>query len=174
MIEALSLIEPWATLIVVAGKNPENRKWSTKKRGWFLIHTSQQMPQDEYDGAVEFARAAGYQGPLPAPAEIRKGVIMGAAKITGCMSYADQKRAGHDMRWSMQGQYGFFLSDVIALPPVPARGMPSFWKVPRQVREGILAECGRLGQGLPGDLAALLLSNDEPEPPKKQIGLFDE
>lgn len=173
MIKALTLIEPWATLIVKAGKNPENRRWPTRERGWFLLHTAQQMTEDDHAGAVTFARAAGYEGPIPAYAEVQRGVILGAAKLTGCVHYDEQKRKGMDLRWSMPAQYGFFMSDVIALPLVKARGTLNFWQVRQPEREKILAQCERFKVALPADLAAMLGAADA-EPKKKQMGLFDE
>ena len=37
---ALSIRQPWAWLILRAGKDVENRDWSTKVRGRVLIHAS--------------------------------------------------------------------------------------------------------------------------------------
>ncbi len=172
MIEALTLTPPWDGLIIHAGKNPENRKWKTTKRGWVLIHASAAMTRDDYDGAVSFAEVAGYQGPIPAFGDIRRGVITGAVKIVDCLHHDEQVRRGMDTRWAMRGQYGFMLASPIALPLVPAKGALSFWKVPRDVREKILAECVRASVVLPADLAKMLGEHDEGEPAKKQ-GAFD-
>jgi len=38
-IGALSIKQPWASLIIKGIKNIENRKWATKHK-WILIHSS--------------------------------------------------------------------------------------------------------------------------------------
>ncbi len=38
--KALSIIQPWASLIATGIKDVENRTWRTNYRGEFLIHAS--------------------------------------------------------------------------------------------------------------------------------------
>jgi activating signal cointegrator 1 len=38
--KALSLLQPWASLVVTGAKQIETRSWSTKHRGGLLIHAS--------------------------------------------------------------------------------------------------------------------------------------
>ncbi len=38
--KALSLLQPWATLVVIGVKQIETRSWSTAYRGPLLIHAS--------------------------------------------------------------------------------------------------------------------------------------
>lgn len=45
---ALSIRQPWAWLILHAGKDIENRTWQTYQRGWFAIHASKGMTRREY------------------------------------------------------------------------------------------------------------------------------
>ena len=40
--KALSLVRPWSQLVLHAGKDIENRTWSTKHRGPLLVHGSNQ------------------------------------------------------------------------------------------------------------------------------------
>ena len=42
--KALSLRQPWASLIIYGGKDIENRRWETKYRGPLLIHASKARP----------------------------------------------------------------------------------------------------------------------------------
>jgi len=39
--KAISLLQPWATLVVTGVKTIETRSWGTKYRGPILIHASQ-------------------------------------------------------------------------------------------------------------------------------------
>lgn len=50
--KALTLTEPWATLMTFGEKNVETRSWSTKYRGLVAIHAAKAMPQY----AKEFVR----------------------------------------------------------------------------------------------------------------------
>jgi hypothetical protein len=51
--KALSIRQPWAWLILNAGKDIENRDWPTHFRGRFLIHASKGMTHDEYEGGLD-------------------------------------------------------------------------------------------------------------------------
>ena len=50
---ALSIRQPWAWLILHAGKDIENRDWPTRFRGRFLIHASKGMTREEYELAED-------------------------------------------------------------------------------------------------------------------------
>ena len=54
---ALSIRQPWAWAILHAGKDIENRSWSTSFRGPVCIHAAKGMTAAEFDGFVEFARS---------------------------------------------------------------------------------------------------------------------
>src|SRR5205085_11846598 len=40
MLKALSLLQPWATLVIIGAKTIETRSWSTSYRGTLMIHAS--------------------------------------------------------------------------------------------------------------------------------------
>src|SRR5215471_13086409 len=76
---ALSLKQPWATLLVSGRKTIEVRRWPTARRGRFLIHAARVSdPRPEVWARV--------------PAELREaagvvGGILGAAELTDCVAY---------------------------------------------------------------------------------------
>lgn len=41
--KVISLMQPWATLVVIGAKKIETRSWNTKHRGEILIHASKKM-----------------------------------------------------------------------------------------------------------------------------------
>mgnify|MGYP001114609934 CR=1 FL=1 len=57
--KALSIRQPWAWLIVHAGKNIENRSWRSHYHGRFLVHAAKGMTRQEYDEAKAWAHACG-------------------------------------------------------------------------------------------------------------------
>ena len=44
--KAMSIYQPWATLVVIGAKKFETRSWSTKYRGPLLIHATKDFPRD--------------------------------------------------------------------------------------------------------------------------------
>jgi hypothetical protein len=86
----LSIRQPWAWAILHAGKDFENRNWSTSFRGQFLIHASKACTRDEYDDACSFmVRKCGVAlEEVPSLKELDRGGIIGVAKITDCVSHS--------------------------------------------------------------------------------------
>lgn len=45
--KALTLIQPWATLIMLGEKQIETRSWNTKYRGKLAIHAGKKIDKDK-------------------------------------------------------------------------------------------------------------------------------
>jgi hypothetical protein len=113
---ALSLKQPWATLLVYGRKTIEVRRWPTARRGPVLIHAAR----------VPDLRAEAW---ALLPDELKEaaqllGGIVGAGELTGCIPYrdlkmfaADRSRHLNDPSW-FQGPvlYGFRFAKLKALP----------------------------------------------------------
>lgn len=124
-VKALSIRQPWAWLILYGGKAIENRRWSTHYRGEFLIHAAQGMTRAEYEGAVQFAREVDPRIVVPPPSEIRRGGIVGRARLVDVLPPCAEFPCAHP--WHMPGQFGFVLADVAPVPFRPLRGMLGFF-----------------------------------------------
>mgnify|MGYP002393450244 CR=1 FL=1 len=142
---ALSIRQPWAWLIVRpdligserdaavrAGllKDIENRSWTTRVRGRFLIHAAQSLTRAQYNATAKALREAmGEAGKpgieLPPLHELQRGGIVGHATLVQCVP--PSKR---ESRWHMQGCHGFKLQDAQPLPFRPLKGRLGFFKVP--------------------------------------------
>ena len=116
MTRALSIRQPWAWLIVNGHKDVENRSWTTKVRGHFLVHASQKVEKDAYELVFD---SFGIE-PSP-PQEIERGGIVGESTILDCVSKSDSP-------WFL-GPYGFVLGRSKILPFQPMRGRLSFFPV---------------------------------------------
>lgn len=137
--KALSIRQPWASLIMKAGKSIENRNWPTKYRGRILVHAAKGMTRDEHEDAIDFAvqaiRADPHNAGVPETRTLRelgfafenlqRGGIIGSVEIVDCVTCSDSP-------WFM-GHYGFVLRDPRPLPFVPYRGQLGFFDVPESI-----------------------------------------
>lgn len=63
--KVISLLQPWASLVILGHKKIETRSWNTKYRGDLLIHASKRWDNNLYQtvldiGAEEILGKAGY------------------------------------------------------------------------------------------------------------------
>lgn len=119
--KALSIRQPWAWLIVHAGKDIENRTWQTKFRGRFLVHAAGGMSLREYRLVQGWARQHAGVTNLPAFEELQRGGIIGSVELVDCVT-------DHPSPWYM-GDVGFVLRDPKPLPFVPVKGRLNFFEV---------------------------------------------
>ena len=69
--KALSLRQPWAWLVAAGHKDVENRTWSTRFRGEFLIHAAKTFDDAGYEWVSREMELV-----LPAPDEFERGGIV--------------------------------------------------------------------------------------------------
>jgi hypothetical protein len=89
---ALSVRQPWAWAIIHVGKPLENRSAGMVRhlnpvRGLRAIHAAKGMTREEYEDAREFMRGLGIE--CPAPAELKRGGIIGTVEVVGVTSQSD-------------------------------------------------------------------------------------
>lgn len=97
--KALSIQQPWAWAIMCAGKDVENRSWSTDFRGAFLIHAGRKFDNDGFNYLRLRLGAC-----VPMAMEFPRGGIIGHASITGCV----QSSASN---WFF-GPHGFLIANA--------------------------------------------------------------
>jgi len=114
--KVLSLKQPFAELILLGRKKIELRKWNTKFRGEFLIHSSK-IPDKEAMGRFGFVN-------LPC------GFIVGKARLVDIKKYNDEEhRKDRKLHLASEvwGKYGFILDNVRRVKLIPAKGKLGFW-----------------------------------------------
>lgn len=135
---ALSIRQPWASLIMKAGKDIENRCWPTKVRGRVLVHAAKGMTRTEHEDAIDFAvraiRATPRGGVTTRTVTLRelgfdfdmleRGGIIGSVEIVDCVTDSDSP-------WFM-GEHGFVLRDPRPIPFTPWKGQLGFFDVPEE------------------------------------------
>lgn len=111
---ALTIHQPWAWLILHAGKDVENRGWNgAGYRGRFLVHAGK-----AYDPhGDEFAAELG----IEIPAGLPLGAIVGAVTLLDVVQ-------GADSVWAIDGQWHWMLAaPAVLAEPIPARGFQKWW-----------------------------------------------
>ena len=120
--KALSILQPWAWLIVNGHKDIENRTWPTEYRGRFLVHTGKSYSAAEHAEYCDIIRED-FGIELPPYAQLPRGAIVGEAELVDCVEH-------HPSRWKDPDSWGFVLRNAKALSvPIPYRGQLSFFKV---------------------------------------------
>lgn len=125
MTAALSIRQPWAWLILNAGKDIENRDWRTNFRGRVLIHASKSCTKAEYEDAIEFmeVRKLDHLGiAFPSIDQLDRGGIVGSVEIIGCTDNSESP-------WFV-GEHGFILRNPKPLRFVPYKGRLGFFNIP--------------------------------------------
>ena len=124
---ALSVRQPWASLIILAGKDIENRNWPTYKRGPLLIHAAKAMTKREYNEAIDFAVSIERERTMGLLASgvlafdnLPRGGIIGSAVLADCVLRSKSP-------WFV-GPNGFVLRDQKPLPFTPLKGQLGFFE----------------------------------------------
>ena len=133
--KALAIHQPYAWLIVQGIKDVENRTWSTRHRGPFLVHASKKVIDAKEMSRVrsQLARKG-----IVLPDDLQRGGIVGVVTLVDCIQRADVRwwkrgrAAQHDSEW-FEGPYGFILEDARPLPFRPFRGRQKFFNVPDEL-----------------------------------------
>lgn len=118
--KAISIRQPWAWLIINAGKDIENRSWPTHLRGRVLVHAAKGMTNSEYEDVEAFiAEHPGSVLQLPPREALERGGIIGSVEIVDCVRQSKSP-------WFF-GPYGFVLRDPKPLAFLPLRGRLGFF-----------------------------------------------
>lgn len=132
MTKALTLSQPWATLVALGVKRIETRSWRTSHRGRLLIHAA----AGKSDRNLEWRLAArkvipsDLTGPgMPLGAFVAIAQLVDIVRIPEDWQPSDALEA--ELGDYRAGRFAWMLSDVFPLvPPAPARGALGLWDGP--------------------------------------------
>ena len=128
---AVSVMQPWASLIALGAKRYETRSWRTRHQGPLAIHASLTFPREARDlcGAEPFAAALRASG-LGAPGKRPSGAVIATCHLAACASPPWGGRSAAERafgNWA-PGRWAWELCGVQRLPtPSPARGGLGLW-----------------------------------------------
>lgn len=139
--KALSLTQPWATLVALRAKRIETRSWYTSHRGPLVIHAAQGYPEWAKQYALDptFRKALGDLNPAMLP----RGCGLCIVTIVACVKtehirklpelgielHVDELKFGNfeDGRWAWALEL-----DHIFPKPVLAKGAQRLWEWPQK------------------------------------------
>ena len=140
---ALSLWQPWATLVAIGAKRIETRHWhapSSLIGETLVIHASKTTEMTPMARRDPFASALGNR-------DLPLGAIVGTARLVSCAridrNLVDEIRDEHGAQEVAFGNYetgrcAWILADPVALTvPIPWKGSQGIFTVPDSVLAGI-------------------------------------
>ena len=125
--KALSLLQPWASLIATGAKKIETRSWSTKYRGPLAIHASRSNKNNLLRYLEPFLTWLKGIGLLPL------GAIVATCDLVDCIKMTPEliesiKSPELDFGVYAVGRYAWILENIKPLEkPIPASGALSLW-----------------------------------------------
>jgi hypothetical protein len=142
---ALTLTQPWATLVACGAKRIETRSWTTSRRGWLAIHAAKAFPPEAHRFAETplvqaTLAAAGYTHRLEDRRmnhswQLPLGHVIAIVRLTSIvrlpsadLQITEQERALGNYT---DGRYAWIFAEVHPLPvSFPARGALGLWQLP--------------------------------------------
>jgi len=139
-VKAISLLQPWASLVILGFKKIETRSWPVAERdaGVIAIHASKALKRPEIDifHTSPFLETFAEVG-IDAISLLPRSAILGTVRIVGCHTVetfpaiSGRERAFGNYGNEEGQRYGWVLSDPKPLTePIPASGMLGLWTVP--------------------------------------------
>jgi hypothetical protein len=147
---ALTLIQPWAWAIAVAGKRLENRSWRPPRKLWgqrIAIHAGLKFDEDSALALLAMGHTV--------PPGVGLGAIVATARVLGVVhreadgGMAVESCCEEPPTWAISkkslewfaGPFGWILDDVRVLrEPVHCKGKQGLWTVPAEVKRQVLAQ----------------------------------
>lgn len=164
--KVISLLQPWASLVVMGAKKIETRSWNTKFRGEILIHASKKWNAELsnlaeqppfWDFMKEYWPSEEQYTPF---SKLPLGAIIGKVTIEHTI-ISELVKEGHHFhygsskRWDFteqeiafgdygSGRYGWLLSDPVKFEkPVTCKGALNLWNCPedtlRQIADNLIS-----------------------------------
>lgn len=130
--KALTVRQPWATLITVGVKRYETRSWPTRHRGPLAIHAGMALDITGLPESSLIKKALcphGFRELLDLP----HGTVVAIAQLVDVYQSVDLRPTLGRWQWAFgdfsDGRFAWELVDARRLdPPVPARGRLGLWE----------------------------------------------
>lgn len=140
--KALTLTEPWATLVALGEKRIETRSWSTNYRGPLAIHSGKGYPKWAKDLIVtspfrESLNGWGWARPF------HHGKIIAITSLCDVQPTQNILPDISDQEWAFgdyaRGRYAWVLGETTFLSfPIECRGALGLWTPPPELEQAII------------------------------------
>ena len=125
--KAITIIEPWASMIAHGFKTIETRSWPTSYRGKIAIHAGKGTPKKEWmDNVPEMMEMI--------DGDVHPGCIVAYADLVDCKLITEdlvkEIKANHAEYISgfyKPGRYAFVLDNIRPVDPVEVNGKQRLW-----------------------------------------------
>lgn len=131
---ALTLRQPWATLVAIGAKQIETRSWSTSYRGPLAIHAAKQFFKSDlrhcYQRHILNALIEAGYDPHLAIFRLPTGVVIATCTLIAMVRITNTNAPGEpELSFGnyTPGHWAWFLHGIKRLPEIPARGALSLW-----------------------------------------------
>lgn len=158
---ALSVMQPWASLIIGGPLSPgvkpiENRTWKPSPMlvgRRIAIHASKKIDlgaiEELLDGAIEGFQRAWW--PYATPKEFPTSAVLGIATLVrvhvgepfGLVDPTYPAGMPDDCKRWYGGPVGLELRDVVRIEPVSCKGALGFWRMPGDVEQAVRQQIAR-------------------------------
>lgn len=134
--KAITLWQPWATLIAIGAKKVETRSWGTRYRGQIAIHSAKRkVKPTEVSQLYEQGLQKEWAWFLPDAQEYPLGAIIATARLADCQrmtselirAQSEDERACGD--WQ-EGRFAWLLEDICPCVPLQFKGAQGLWELP--------------------------------------------
>jgi activating signal cointegrator 1 len=145
--KVISLLQPWATLVVIGAKKIETRSWNTKYRGPLLIHASRKM--DTLQKAI--CETTPFNEALKTVPKLPLGKIIGMVNLVEtsttdffkqCSEAIALRKQYSKKEWERElafgdynpGRFGWLLLDPVSFKHhYPVKGSLGLWEFGEQI-----------------------------------------
>jgi activating signal cointegrator 1 len=142
--KALSIWQPWASLIAMGTKRVETRSWGTPYRGLVAIHAASRK-----EGLVKLLIETNLTldtfGQLPLSGRIPLGAVVAVAELVACVESRGHddgrfRALEHELGDLSRGRWAWCFKDVQSVyPGISVRGQQGLWNLPLGVEDKVLA-----------------------------------
>lgn len=126
--KALTLHQPFASLVAHGAKRVETRGWSTHYRGPLAIHAGLRLDREARVHVLGILRRHGHES----EADLPRGAVVAIAELVDVVEMipcviANQTELERELGDWRVGRFAWVLRGVRAIEPVPARGAQGLW-----------------------------------------------
>lgn len=118
---ALTIKQPWASLIMLGVKDIENRSWTTGYRGPLWVHAGKAWADDEWpdDPALRFFDFSHF---TRESIHVPRGSLLGTVDLCNIITDSESP-------WAIKGQNHWVIRNPRSLfKPLPWRGQTGLWR----------------------------------------------